>query len=185
MTQQDYWAWWLPSLRQGRLLPAQQGFAEPLLQNSFHQLSKGLLSRSYYDSAEGSESNSLTICTQQGELSTGVTVLHKLCKDLLSPPWNLCTTTRLSRRTESDSHSTWHRDSVEESSWVWLSTNNTGAQQKDAAEAGSLLTVQGLSRRMQLSLAPHTQHRDSAEGWSWVWLRTVDTTRTPGPQDSM
>ena len=38
---------------------------------SFHQLSKDLLSRSYYDSADSAESNSLTICTQQGDSELG------------------------------------------------------------------------------------------------------------------
>ena len=44
---------WLP-LPRHRLLPStQQGFAEPLLQVSFNQLSKGLLSRSYYCMTQG------------------------------------------------------------------------------------------------------------------------------------
>ena len=38
---------------------------------SFHQLSKGLLSHSYYDSVDIAESNSLTICTQQGDSVLG------------------------------------------------------------------------------------------------------------------
>ena len=38
---------------------------------SFHQLSKDLLSQSYYDSADRSESNSLTMCTQKGDSVLG------------------------------------------------------------------------------------------------------------------
>ena len=57
---------------------------------SFLQLSKGLLSRSYYDSADSAESNSLMICTQQGDSVLGwLSLLHKLSKDLLSLLWIL------------------------------------------------------------------------------------------------
>ena len=38
---------------------------------SFHQLSKDLLSRSYYHSADSAESNSRTICAQQGDSVLG------------------------------------------------------------------------------------------------------------------
>ena len=95
--------------------PTQQGFAEPLLQISFHQLGKDLLSRSYYNSADSAESNSLTICTQQGDSVLGcLSLLHRLSKDLLSLPWNLCTDWGLRRKAESGSSSTPHRDSAEE-----------------------------------------------------------------------
>ena len=42
-------------------------------------------------------SHSTTICTQQGDSVLGwLSLLHKLSKDLLSLPWNLCTTWWLS-----------------------------------------------------------------------------------------
>ena len=118
----------------GLLSRTQQGFAEPQL----------LL----YDSADSAESTIHNIY-KTGGLSTRVTESPPQAQQgFAEPTLDLCTTSRLSRRTESRSHSTQRRDSAEESSWVWLSTNSTEIQPKDTARSGSLLTAQGLHRRM-------------------------------------
>ena len=53
---------------------------------------------------------------------------------------------------------------------LMLSTNSTGTQPKNMSRSGSLLTAQGLSRRMQPSLAhthgTGTQQKNVAESGS-------------------
>ena len=152
----DCWVW-LPPSRHRLLPPTQQGFAEPLLQASFHQLSKGLMSRSYYCIVWLSAVHWVklyTICTTQGDSVLGwQSFLHKLSKDLLSLPWTYVQS----------------QDSVE-----WLShaptPHSAETQLKKVAESGSPQTAQGPSQRTRLGLAYISQHRDSAEGCSWVWL---------------
>ena len=140
---------------------------------SFHQLSKGLLSRSYYDSADSAESNShleptLDTYVQPQDSVEGLSLAHtphsaesqqKKVVESGTPQ----TAPGLRRRLQlSLAHFTRHRDSAEGCSWVWLHT-----QHRDSAEGYSWVWL-------------HTQHRDSTEGCSWVWLTTVHATRTPG-----
>ena len=57
------------------------------------------------------------------------------------------------------------QDSVEGLSLAHI-PHSAETQRKKVAESGSSQTAQGLSRRMQLSLAHFSRHRDSAEGCS-------------------
>ena len=99
------WVWLSLSWHQ-LLPPTQQGFAEPQPQVTFHQLSKGLLSRSYYSmtSADSAESKQIQYVQHRG-LSNRVTEPPPQAQQgFAEPTLDLCTTLELSRRTESRSH---------------------------------------------------------------------------------
>ena len=119
--------------------PTQPGLTELQSPISHHQLSKGLMSRRYFDSAQVAESGcssyqcNLPPPTQQG-FAVPIPDTYIQYTDSVDNNWVGLTLTQL-------------RDSAEEDGWVWLLTHSSGTQQKKMTKSGTWHTAQGLSRR--------------------------------------
>ena len=142
---------------------------------SLHQLSKGLLSRCYCDSARVAESDSSSNMHTTGGLSTRATESPPQAQQEFAEPilatnvqhtdsvdndWVLLTLTWLRDSTKKVAESgSWHmaQGISEEGGWVWLLTHGSGTQWK-----------------RWLSLALDTQLKDSAKkvAESGSWHRT-------------